>query len=472
MLRHPFSTQAPCLIALHSPDPAIKLQAGRTPRFPIYPTKGANLQSNSINPSPYPHTPSGRRYPAPVRWAVLAAACLLLALFPMACTSDGAAPSNTPAPTPAASLTPTTSPMPLPLPSVRLERIFPNLSFTRVTNLVQSPADPDVWFVTEQSGRVWALRDSPQGAKAVLFLDIRQQVLTLHNEEGLLGLALDPGYAINGYLYLYYSAANPRRNVLARFTRSAEDPLKGDPASELVILKLPKPFGNHNGGQLAFGPDGYLYIGVGDGGGQGDPYGNGQSRLSFLGKILHLDVAGASKERPYRAPSDNPFVILSSARGEIWAYGLRNPWRFSFDAATGQLWAGDVGQNAWEEVDLIKKGGNYGWNVMEGNHCYAPPKGCDGKGLEPPVVEYNHAQGCSITGGYVYRGKAIPALAGAYLYADYCSGTLWGLRYDGRRVTAQATLAETGLKIISFAQDRDGELYVVAEGGELYRLIG
>ncbi len=467
-------TPASCLIGLGSPDPSIKKALP-----PIWASDCASqnlkTQSSSIKPLPRSHASSGRAYPSPARWSALAVACLLLMLF-AACTSDEPSPSNAPIPTAAFSPTPspTTKPSPLSAIALRLERIFPNLSFTRVTNLVQSPTGPGVWFVTEQSGRVWALQNSPQGAKATLFLDITRNVLRLHNEEGLLGLALDPSYAGNGYLYLYYSAANPWRNVLARFTRSPDYPLEADPASELVILEVEKSFGNHNGGQLAFGPDGYLYVGVGDGGGQGDPYGNGQSRLSFLGKILRLDVEGAGKSpgvSGYRIPTDNPFVALSSARGELWAYGLRNPWRFSFDPATGRLWAGDVGQAQWEEVDVIKKGGNYGWNVREGDHCFSPSQGCDDQGVEPPITEYSHALGCSITGGYVYRGKAIPGLAGAYLYADYCSGALWGLRYDGKRVTEQATLAETGLKVISFAQDRDGELYIVAEDG-LYRLIG
>lgn len=406
--------------------------------------------------------------------ALLLALALLLPACAAASPDEPPALQVTPAPTPtspplpALQVTPAPTSTPPPLPALSLARVFPALDFQRATNLVQPPVPQRLWFLTEQSGRVWAVSGDTAAAKASLVLDIAGKVSRAHNEEGLLGLAFDPGYAASGYIYLYYSAANPRRNVLSRFT-AAPAGLTADPASEIVVLQIPKPFGNHNGGQLTFGPDGFLYVSVGDGGGQGDPSGNGQNLGAFLGKILRLDVRNASLETPYRIPPDNPFVGREDARGEIWAYGLRNPWRFSFDQPTGLLWAADVGQSAWEEVDIIRKGGNYGWDVMEGAHCFTPPQGCATAGFELPVAEYGHAQGCSITGGHVYRGSAIPALAGAYLYADYCSGTLWGLRYEGGRVTQQAVLAQTALHIISFAFEPDGESYAVAEEG-VFRL--
>ncbi|MBI4197827.1 MAG: PQQ-dependent sugar dehydrogenase [Chloroflexi bacterium] len=378
--------------------------------------------------------------------------------------------AHTVAPPDIATLTPT--PAPGPLPSVRLERALQGLSFQRLTNLVQPSDGSGLFFTTEQPGRVWVIPGGLGATQASLFLDITDRVSDIHNEEGLLGLAFDPAYAQNGHLYLYYSAAAPRRNVLARFTRSQADGLQGDPGSELKLLEIPKSFGNHNGGQLAFGPDGYLYVGVGDGGGSGDPFRNGQNLGSLLGKVLRIDVRDAARPagRDYRIPPDNPFVGLQGAKGEVWAYGLRNPWRFAFDPETGLLWAGDVGQNAWEEVDILMRGGNYGWNVMEGGHCFSPGRGCSTQGLEPPVAEYSHAQGCSVTGGYVYRGKGIPALVGAYVYADYCSGTLWGLRYENGRVVEHAVLAETGLEIASFAQDAEGELYALTQDAGVYRL--
>ena len=219
---------------------------------------------------------------------------------------------------------------------------------------------------------------------------------------------------------------------------SGNDASTADKDSELVILEIPQPAGNHNGGQLAFGPDGYLYVGLGDGGRGGDPFGNGQDLGTLLGSILRIDVSEASPTRPYQVPGDNPFVGITGALGEIWAYGLRNPWRFSFDSQYGdsgygdsesaRLWVGDVGQNNREEVDLVQKGLNYGWNVMEGTACFSPQTGCDQTGLELPVAEYGREGGCSIIGGYVYRGRLIPSLYGAYVFGDFCSGSVWGIR--------------------------------------------
>ncbi|MDA1280663.1 MAG: PQQ-dependent sugar dehydrogenase, partial [Chloroflexi bacterium] len=264
------------------------------------------------------------------------------------------------------------------------------------------------------------------------FLDISARVSTQGNEEGLLGLAFHPAYASNGYFFVYYSAANPRRSVLSRFTVSA-NPEIADPVSETIILEVPQPFSNHNGGSLVFGPDGYLYLGLGDGGSGGDPQGHGQNPTTLLGSIIRIDVDTTSNTKKYGIPAGNPFATSpdgpNDPRPEIWAYGLRNPWRFSFDRTSGDLWVGDVGQNAWEEVNVVESGGNYGWNILEGKHCFEPSSNCNPTGTILPITEYSHSGGnCSVTGGHVSRSSAIPELTGVYLYADYCSGRIWGLR--------------------------------------------
>ena len=342
--------------------------------------------------------------------------------------------------------------------------------FESPTNLVQAK-DGRVW-VTEQAGRVWVfdgfqVDDTP----AVAALDITDRVSSRRTEEGLLGMALDP--TDERHLYLYYSAADPRRSVVSRFTISP-DHASADPDSELVILEVEQPYANHNGGQIAFGPDGYLYIGLGDGGAAGDPLGNGQDVSTLLGSILRIDVSQATRERPYTIPADNPFIDApeTGERGEIWAYGLRNPWRFSFDRKTGALWAGDVGQNRWEEIDIIERGGNYGWNVLEGSHCFAGGDGCEREGMTPPVWEYPlSGEPCSVIGGFVYRGFAIPWLRGSYVYGDFCSGKVFGLRYEDGKVTGHEQLADTRLRIVSFGQDNDGELYLLSQKSGIYRLI-
>ena len=364
--------------------------------------------------------------------------------------------------------------VPQPLRAMRVERAFPNLSFQRLTSFVQPEggALANRIFVTEQPGRIRVFPNDQQAAQADLFLDITSRVSEASNEEGLLGLAFDPGVGANGYFYVYYSATSPRRSVLSRFSVSLDDPNVGDPNSEFIIMEIPQPFSNHNGGQIAFGPDGYLYVGLGDGGSGGDPLGHGQNKGTLLGSILRIDVGGASDEKNYRIPSDNPFAGDAGARGEIWAYGLRNPWRFSFDERTGLLWLGDVGQNAWEEVDIIRKGLNYGWNVMEGLHCFTPTTGCDQTGLELPVQEYTLVgANCSIIGGYVYRGRGLPSLLGAYVYGDFCSSRIWGLRYDDGAVTEQMLLLDSDLFITSFGQDRNGNLYILSRNQGFYRLV-
>jgi glucose/arabinose dehydrogenase len=248
-----------------------------------------------------------------------------------------------------------------------------------------------------------------------------------------------------------------------------------DPASETIVLTAQQPFSNHNGGQILFGPDGFLYLGLGDGGGSGDPQGNGQKITDRLADILRLDLSSGTTAV---APADNPFVGRSDAEPAVWSYGLRNPWRFSFDRATGDLYIADVGQNAWEEVDVatvaggLGKGVNYGWNLMEGTHCYATSP-CDTTGLALPVLEYDHGQGCSITGGYVYRGAAIPALQGHYFYGDYCSGWVRSFRFQDGQAVDQAqwpTLAPGGA-VLSFGEDQAGELYVLSGSGSVFRIV-
>lgn len=352
-----------------------------------------------------------------------------------------------------------------------VEQAFPSLSFARMTNLTHAGDGSERLFVALQPGVVMAFVNDPGTAQATTFLDIRARVSDQGNEEGLLGIAFDPHYAANGYFYLYYSAAEPRRSVLSRFL-APPGSAAGDPSSERILLEIPQPFANHNGGQLAFGPDGYLYVGVGDGGSAGDPLGNGQNKSTLLGTILRLDVGVVDGKGSYGIPEDNPFLgSPGQARPEIWAYGLRNPWRFSFDPETGALWAADVGQNRYEEVDLIEPGRNYGWNVTEGTSCFSPRTGCSREGLEEPVATYGRADGCSVTGGYVYRGSRLPSLYGAYVYGDYCSGRIWALRFDGGAVIEHVELVDSALRISSFGVDGSDELYLLSFDGKIYRLV-
>ena len=362
------------------------------------------------------------------------------------------------------------SELPPPTTNILVERVFPDLSFQEMTNLVQPDDTSGLIFVTEQRGIIYSFSaGSPQ--QADIFLDITDRVNRGGNEEGLLGLVFDPDYQENGYFYVYYSAADPTRSVLSRFSLDQENTDVADPESEVIIIEIPQPYSNHNAGQLAFGPDGYLYIALGDGGSAGDPLGNGQNLGTLLGSILRIDVSGLSAPWDYEIPADNPFVGTEGAREEIWAFGLRNPWRFSFDSETGLLWAGDVGQSSWEEIDIIAKGANYGWNIMEGSHCYSPATGCNQSGLTLPVVEYDHSQGCSVTGGYVYRGDQIPSLQGYYIYGDYCSGNIWALAYNGSVVTENILLVDSELSITTFGEDLAGNLYILDRQGGIYTLV-
>ena len=348
---------------------------------------------------------------------------------------------------------------------------FPNLSFDRMVVLTHPGDGSDRLFLALQEGCIVVFPNDEDVSSAELFLDIRDRVSRANYEEELLGLAFAPDYANSGYFYVYYSAAVPRRSVVSRFTVSAGNPNRSDSSSEEEILVVNQPFGNHNGGNLVFGPDGYLYIGLGDGGSGGDPQGHGQNPQTLLGAILRIDPGTPGDGLAYSVPGDNPFVGVAGFREEIWAYGFRNPWRFSFDSQTGELWVGDVGQNRWEEVDNVVKGGNYGWTVMEGPQCFRPSQSCDQTGLELPIASYpNPGQGCSITGGYVYRSTRLASLTGAYIYGEFCSGSIWLLRHDGQELTEHALLVGSPLQISSFGEDQRGELYILSFDGRVYRL--
>lgn len=356
-----------------------------------------------------------------------------------------------------------------------LQQAFPNLSFTRPVDLQNAGDQTNRIFVVEQAGRIHVFPNDSMVTQTNLFLDIVPRVDDSGNEMGLLGLAFHPNYAGNGYFYVNYTAGNPRRTVISRFQVSPSNPDSADPGSELILLQYDQPESNHNGGQIAFGPGGYLYIASGDGGGSGDQHGtigNGQDRSTLLGKILRIDVDNQDSGLNYAIPRDNFFYGNSSGyREEIFAYGLRNPWRFSFDFDTGRLWAADVGQSAYEEIDLIENGKNYGWRIMEGNHCYNPPTGCDTTGLTMPVWEYAHGLGYSVTGGYVYRGTAVPELTGKYIYGDYVTRRIWALSYDGINAPVNEDVLTAPNDISSFGQDENRELYICTFNGSSSKIF-
>ena len=325
-------------------------------------------------------------------------------------------------------------------------------------------------FVVQQNG-VIRVYDPPH-LRTDPFLDIRTLVST-GGERGLLGLAFHPRYSENGRFFVNYTdvAGN---TAIAEYTRSAVDPNRADPASARIVLQVQQPFANHNGGQLAFGPDGFLYIGLGDGGSGGDPGNRAQNLTDLLGKMLRIDVDSA---RPYAIPPSNPFVGRDDARPEIWAVGLRNPWRYSFDRLTGDLWIADVGQGSIEEVNFQPAtsigGENYGWRRMEGSRCFIPSSSCNDGTLVTPLIEYDHSGGaCSVTGGYVYRGTRNRRLAGMYIYGDYCNGRIWGARRDETGRVAPQLLFDAPFFISTFGEDANGEVYVADHrGGAIYRLV-
>ena len=318
------------------------------------------------------------------------------------------------------------------------------------------------WFILEQRGTIRAIQSN--ALLATPFLDISANV-TSGGQTGLLGLALHPSFSQNRKFYVNYTRTQGTQlqSVISEFLVSATDPSRADSSSERVLLTLNQPYDNHNGGQLAFGPDGYLYIAFGDGGGAGDPLHNGQNTNVLFGKILRIDVNSTSGGNAYGIPLDNPFVNGSGAP-EVWAYGLRNPWRFSFDQS-GRLFAGDVGQDNYEEIDIITRGANYGWNVMEGAHCFSPSSGCNQTGLTLPIAEYNHTEGEGVIGGFVYSGASIPSLQGAYVFGDLQSGKIWTLRESPPGTWTRTLVITGGPAISSFGQDNSGEVYVLDYAG-------
>ncbi len=323
-------------------------------------------------------------------------------------------------------------------------------------------------FVVQQNGVIRIIQDGVVVEEP--FLNIRDRVGAEANEQGLLSVAFHPNYAQNGYFYVNYTNLE-FNTTIARFQVNSENPNLADPASEQILLTIGQPYPNHNGGLVAFGPDGYLYVGMGDGGSQGDPQGNGQDPGTLLGAVLRLDVDVANA--PYGIPANNPFVNDGRARGEVWAVGVRNPWRFSFDRESGDFFLADVGQNQWEEINFRPAGSqggeNYGWNFMEGTHCYQPTN-CDTAGLELPIFEYDHSFGCSVTGGYVYRGTQFPELQGNYFLGDYCTGFIWRLFPQADGTWDAAQVLASGLLISSFGEDAQGELYVLDHNGGVYQI--
>jgi len=377
-------------------------------------------------------------------------------------------------PTPAASPVPATATPSSPTASPTVVK-WPQLALTPFVAGLRSPVQithagdgSGRIFVVQQTGQIRIIQDG--ALRAEPFLDLADRV-SCCGERGLLSVAFPPDYAARGHLYVNYTDRGGD-TVIARFRLTA-DPEVADQTSEEVVLTVPQPYANHNGGQLAFGvSDGYLYIGMGDGGSAGDPGNRGQNPAELLGKLLRIDVeAGVS---PYAIPATNPFTQTAGYRGEIWALGLRNPWRFAFDRANSDLYIADVGQNEYEEVDYqpaASRGGeNYGWRIMEGTHCYKASD-CDPAGLILPVAEYDHSLGCSVTGGVVYRGVQFDRLAGTYLYGDYCSGRIWGLRQSGAG-WANQLLLKTAFNIAAFGEDEAGEIYVTDyAGGKIYRIV-
>jgi glucose/arabinose dehydrogenase len=388
-------------------------------------------------------------------------------------TAEAAAPIPTdtpePAPTPAPPPTDTPNPVAVALEAIRINLAPVASGFTKPVFLTHAGDGSGRLFVVEQAGRIFILRDG-----AVLptpFLDIVAIVGSDSPEQGLLSAAFHPDYPNNGFFFVNYTDRQGD-TVIARYQVSANSDV-ADPDSANVLMTIGQPYPNHNGGQVVFGPDGYLYVGMGDGGAANDPQNNGQTLSTLLGDILRIDVDHAE---PYGVPDNNPFVNVDGARPEIWSYGWRNPWRIAFDPVTQDMYIGDVGQNEYEEISVelagTPGGQNYGWRLLEGRHCFNPRE-CDpaSLGVVLPIAEYDHGQGCSVTGGYVYRGARFPELAGIYFYGDYCSGTIWGLRHEPDGRWSELELLRTDVSISSFGQDAAGEVYVVNHQGNIFQIV-
>lgn len=359
--------------------------------------------------------------------------------------------------------------------AIKAERAFPKLRFRRPIVLTHAGDDSNRVFIASQYGVIHVIPNDQALDGARTFLDIEANVVykDTENEEGFLGLAFHPRFKQSGEFFVYYTTRDvPHTSIISRFRTLPGDRNKADPKSEEELMRIPQPYWNHNGGNLTFGPDGYLYVSLGDGGSANDPHGNGQNLGTLLGSILRIDVDRRSPGRKYAIPKDNPFVNRKGARGEIWAYGLRNVWGMSFDRQTGTFWAADLGQDTWEEIDIIVRGGNYGWNLREGKHKFK--NGSDPRpDLIEPIWEYHHDIGKSITGGVVYRGKKFPELMGCFLYADYITGKLWALKYDLNqpRVLANYVLQDFNHSpIVSFGIDEQNEVYLTDTFGQILQL--
>lgn len=356
--------------------------------------------------------------------------------------------------------------VPSPIPDIKLEAVVKGLADpVHITNAGDGSGR---LFITEQAGIIRILKDGR--LLPTPFLDIKEQVKS-GGEMGLLSVAFHPRFGENGRFFVNYTSSRGGLHTVVSEFRASHNPDVADSKSEKVILTVDQPFSNHNGGQITFGPDGYLYIGMGDGGGANDPFGHGQNLSTLLGAILRIDVDKREGKREYRVPDDNPFNTYPNARPEVWAYGLRNPWRFSFDPLTGVLYAGDVGQYDREEIDIIAPGKNYGWNIMEGSLCTPGVNPyCDKAGLTLPLIDYGRKEGITVIGGFVYRGHDIPPLCGAYIYGDWGSGKIWALRHQGHKVIEQRMLLDTRLSISSFGIDENYEVYVVDHKGGVYKI--
>ncbi|MEP6594905.1 MAG: PQQ-dependent sugar dehydrogenase [Ginsengibacter sp.] len=353
----------------------------------------------------------------------------------------------------------------------KLDEAFPGLEFNLPLELTSPNDGSDRIFVAEQGGVIKVFPAKAGVTESTVFLNIISKVSS-GGEKGLLGLAFHPDYKSNGYFYINYTRANPLETVIARYKVSSANPDVADAASEQILLTYTQPYENHNGGKVAFGNDGFLYIAAGDGGSGGDPGNRAQNRKELLGKILRIDVNNPAGNLKYGIPADNPYAKNSDGyREEIYAYGLRNPWRFNFHRETGTLWAGDVGQNKIEEVDIIEKGGNYGWRIMEANECYNSSN-CDKTGLSEPIWSYHQSSetGRSVTGGYVCEDENLPNLKGKYIYGDYVSGNIWALTYSGKIAVKNELITTLSGNLSSFGEDSKNNLYVLAyANGKIYK---
>ena len=347
-------------------------------------------------------------------------------------------------------------------------KAFPKLQFKNPIFLTHANDESNLIFVASQTGIVEYFSNDEDVSSSEIFLNVQEKVF-FGGEMGLLGFVFDPDYRNNGYFYISYTDLS-HNSVISRFS---SDPTtrEVDHKSELKILEVMQPYSNHNGGHIMFGSDGYLYIGLGDGGAAGDPENNGQNGKTLLGSILRIDVSKISHDKKYSIPSDNPFIESQNVRDEIWAYGLRNPWRFSLDIKTDMIIAGDVGQNNYEEIDFIEKGKNYGWNKMEGNNCYPSSiVNCEDYSFQLPVLEYSHNLGCSITGGYVYRGQQLKDLQGLYVFTDFCNGEIWAVDIYSDDPSFY-TITKGIQQISSFGLDENNELFMLSFDGYVYKII-